>query len=144
MPLSTKLVAIAASTLVLGSGAGIAIAASQGQSTPPVIAQPAVADTAIRIWADNTTHVVRLNEATVATALAAANIQLSETDRVTPALDTPLNGDKVVSVIRVNVTQETQLIALDFSSTQVKDESLAKGKKKVKTKGEQGTREDVV
>ncbi|MBK8461610.1 MAG: transglycosylase family protein [Nigerium sp.] len=144
MPLSTKLVAIAASTLVLGSGVGIAIASTQGQQTPPVIAQPAIADTAIRIWADNTTHVVRLNEPTVATALAAAHIQLSETDRVTPALDTALNGDKVVSVIRVDVAQETQQVALEFSSTQVKDETLAKGKKKVKTKGEEGVREDVV
>lgn len=144
VPLSTKLVAIAASTLVLGGGVGMAVANPQAHTAPPVVAQPAAADTAIRIWADNTTHVARLSQPTVATALAAAHIQLSETDRVTPSLDTPLNGDKVVSVIRVNVAQETQVVALDFSSTQVKDDSLAKGTKKVKTKGQQGTREDVV
>ena len=145
MPISTKLVAVAASAAVLVTGAGVAIGATQGQpATVATIAQPAPATTDIRVWADNTTHWLNLTEPTVSQAIAAAGIKLGNLDRVSPAIGTVLNDGDTITVQRVTVTRETKVVTLEFPTTEVKDPSLAKGQRKVKTEGVNGTREDAV
>ena len=145
MPISTKLVAVAASAAVLVTGAGVAIGATQGQpATVATVAQPAPVTTDIRVWADNTTHWLNLTEPTVSQAIAAAGVKLGNLDRVSPAIGTVLKAGDTITVQRVAVTSETKVVTLEFPTTEVKDPSLAKGQRKVKTEGVNGTREDVV
>lgn len=145
MPISTKLVAVAASAAVLLTGAGVAIGATQNQpATVAAIAEPAVVNTEVRVWADNATHLVSLPNPTVAAALESAGVTLGEQDRVSPALSTTLTLGDTVTVSRVSVTRETTVVTLTFPTTEVKDAKLAKGERKVQTKGAEGTREDVV
>ena len=145
MPISTKLVAVAASAAVLVTGAGVAIGATQSQpATIAAFAQPAVVTTDVRVWADNTTYWLSLTEPTVTEALASAGLTLGEHDRVSPAPETVLAAGDTVTVSRVTITQETKVTTLEFATTEVKDTTLAKGEQKVKTEGVNGTREDVV
>ncbi len=145
MPISTKLIAVAASAAVLVTGAGVAIGATQNQpAVVATIAEPAVVDTEVRVWADNATHLVSLPNPTVAAALEAAGVTLGEQDRVSPDPTTALTLGDVVTVSRVSVARETQVVTLAFPTTEVKDAKLARGERKVTTKGAEGTREDVV
>ncbi len=145
MPISTKLIAVAASAAVLVTGAGVAINATTSQpATVATIAQPVVLTTEVRVWADNTTYSISLPTPTVTEALAAAGITLGEQDRVTPELSATLATGDTVTVSRVATTRETKVVTLDFPTTEVKDSKLAKGERKVTTKGVNGTREDVI
>ena len=146
MPISTKLVAVAASAAVLMTGAGAAIGATQSQPAPIAAAAiaPVVTETEVRVWADNATTLVSLTHPTVAAALEAAGVTLGEHDRVSPTLDRALTFGDTVMVSRVTVTQETRTATLAFVTTEVKDETLAKGERRVKTKGVNGIREDVI
>ena len=145
MPISTKLVAVAASAAVLMTGAGVAIGATQSQTAPITAAAIApVPETEIRVWADNATTTVSLPNPSVATAIEAAGVVLGEQDRVSPDWRTVLSAGDTVTIQRVSITQETKVVALEFATTEVKDETLAKGERKVKTKGVNGSREDVV
>ena len=145
MPITTKLVAVAASAAVLVAGAGVAIGATQGQSTTvATLAQPAAINTEVRVWADNTTYWLTLPNPTVADALAAAGVTLGESDRVAPSRMSPLGPGDIVTVSRVAITEETQVVTLEFPTTEVKDKKLPKGERKVTTEGVNGTREDVV
>lgn len=145
MPISTKLVALAASAAVLATGAGVAVASTPAfQPAAVATATPGPVAAEVRVWADDTTHLVSLTGPTVASALAAADVTLAENDRVYPALETPLTLGDVVTVKRVTVTEETREVALEFATTTIKDSSLAKGEKKVKTKGADGVRTDTV
>ncbi|MFP5415824.1 MAG: transglycosylase family protein [Actinomycetes bacterium] len=144
MPISTKLVALVASAAVLATGGTAAVVSAT--AAPTAIVARAVSgpvSTEVSVWVDNTTHLVSVPEPTVAKALAAANITLSATDRVSPSLETPLSAGDVVTVNRVAVAQETTEVVLEFATTSIKDSSLAKGEKKVKTQGSNGSRTDV-
>ncbi|QIK71413.1 DUF348 domain-containing protein [Propioniciclava coleopterorum] len=148
MPLSPKLIAVATSAAVLIAGGATAVAAST-QPAPQVTAVPAaLIETPqaieVLVWADGGAKRVSITDATVASALAAAELTLGEHDRVSPALGSQLTVGDSIKVSRVSVSQETQQVTLEFASTQVQDATLAKGETKVKTKGVAGLREDVV
>ena len=146
MPISTKLVAVFASAAVLATGAGVAIGATQSQPTPvaAAVAAPVPVSTEVRVWVDNTTHLVSLTEPTTEAALKVAGIHLGVHDRVSPALTASLTVGDTVTVNRVEVTQETKTVTLEFAKTEVKDSKLTKGERKLKTKGVNGLREDVI
>ncbi len=147
MLISRKLVAVAASAAVLvGGTTAVTFVSSQSTSAPAVaVATPSTPpSTEVRVWADNVSYLVSLEGPTVAAALQAAQVTLSESDRVSPSLEATLTAGDVVTVSRVSVTQASSVVTLAFATTEVKDSSLAKGEKKVKTKGVNGERTDVV
>ncbi|MDO5533834.1 MAG: transglycosylase family protein [Propionibacteriaceae bacterium] len=145
MPISPKLVAVAASAAVLVTGTGLAVGANQaGQQTVAAVAVPAPpTELEIHVRADDAAHTATLSHPTVGAALGAAGVSVGQHDRVSPAFGTFLADGEIVTVTRAEVTHETTIVPLAFTTTEVKDSSLAKGERKVKTEGAEGTREDV-
>ncbi len=148
MPFSPKLIAVAASAAVLVASGATAVAVgaparSRGHRRPGrPFETPASVE--VLVWVDGAAKRVASAEGTVAASLSAAEVSLGEHDRVSPALGSQLTVGDSVTVTRVSVTEETTQVALDFTTSQVNDPTLAKGKTKIKTKGVAGVREDVV
>ena len=139
MPFSNKLIAVTASAAVLVGG-GITLAVTT-PSTPvaPLAAVPApVARESVTVTADGSSTVVEVAQLSVASALVGAGIELRAADRVVPALGSTLAAGDTVTVERVSTMRWTRSVPLSFTSTNVNDPTLAKGKTKVKTEGVAG------
>jgi hypothetical protein len=148
VPFSPKLIAVAASAAVLVASGATAVAVGS-QPAPettavPVAAFETPASVEVLVWVDGAAKRVASAEGTVAASLSAAEVSLGEHDRVSPALGSQLTVGDSVTVTRVSVTEETTQVALDFTTSQVNDPTLEKGKTRIKTKGVAGVREDVV
>lgn len=84
-------------------------------------------------------HIVKYTTAgTVGEALQELNVPLQNADRVTPAIDTPIQGGMKVAVVRVRsqIVETKQKIA--FTVVKKADTKLEKGKQKVVTTGKEG------
>lgn len=92
----------------------------------------------VTVVADGETRQVWSTSTTVADFLKTQHIKLNEYDRVTPALEAELKSDEVVKVIRVEKVTDVVETPIPYSVVMKKDTKLAKGKKKVVQKGQQG------
>ncbi len=89
---------------------------------------------------DGTTSTISSYASSIAGALADAGVSVSSTDRVSPGITENLTDGQKVSVQRVVVTQASTTAAIPFTSTTVKDATVAKGTTKVTTKGVDGVK----
>jgi uncharacterized protein YabE (DUF348 family) len=78
---------------------------------------------------------------TVESAIKEAEILVGSKDRVEPAMDSKLQDDMQVSVIRVEEKLISQKVQMEFTNEVKKNESLAKGLVNVVKKGQQGQKE---
>ena len=97
-----------------------------------------------RITVDGGDHVVRMKAGTVADALALAGVRIRGRDRVTPALDTVLEGDDTsITVTRHDHRRVVEEVALPFDEQVVETEELFEGEREVVEEGAEGLRHDV-
>ncbi|RRD48580.1 septal ring lytic transglycosylase RlpA family protein [Arachnia propionica] len=77
---------------------------------------------------------------TVADVLGEAGVTPDEDDIVTPAADTVLTEGLEISVVVVTQSTSTKEVEIPFEKAEEESADLAKGKKKVKTKGANGVK----
>ena len=83
-------------------------------------------------------EIITTTKKTIRETFEEAGVSLRGEDRVEPELDSPIVQDMTVNVYRVAFQEITVDKEIPFSSREVSDSSLAKGKTQVKTKGENG------
>ena len=92
---------------------------------------------------DGNIEIITTTKKTIREAFEEAGVLVSDSDRVEPGLDTFVESDMSVSVFRVS----SELITIDteipFTTKEVADSSLAKGKTKVKVRGVNGLKRTV-
>lgn len=93
---------------------------------------------AVSLTADGETTSHLLTGGTVGELLQAAGITLGENDTVSPGADTQLAAGLQVVVQRVEYKTEVKTETLPYTTKTVNDSSLARGKTKTVTKGENG------
>jgi uncharacterized protein YabE (DUF348 family) len=94
----------------------------------------------VTVTHDGTTSTLSSYATSVAGALSDAGVSVSSTDRVSPGITENLTDGQTVTVQRVVVTQASTTAAIPFTSTTVKDATIAKGTQKVTTQGVAGVR----
>ncbi len=94
----------------------------------------------VTITHDGTTSTISSFANSVAGALNDAGVSVSSTDRVSPGITENLTDGQTVTVQRVVVTQASTTAAIPFTSTTVKDATIAKGTQKVTTQGVAGVK----
>jgi len=87
---------------------------------------------------DGNVEIITTTKKTVREAFEEAGVTVTLTDRVEPSLDEPITEDMHVNVFRVLEEQITVDKEIPFSSKEVSDKSLKKGKTQIKTKGQNG------
>ena len=92
----------------------------------------------VTLSADGTSTKYALTNGTVADLLANAGVVLGKDDYTEPSLDTRLTKDLTVKVKRVEYKTEEKTKTIAFKTKETKDSTLARGKTKVVTKGENG------
>ncbi|MFV0451608.1 MAG: transglycosylase family protein [Propioniciclava sp.] len=142
MPFTNKLAAVASSAAILAAG-GAAVAVSAAASASPApsvsVATPSPQpEHSITVKVDNASTDVRVDNASVASALVAAGVELGADDRVSPKLGAELSDGDTITVKRVSTTQWTRTKKVAFTTTKVNDSSLLRGTTKVKTAGVKG------
>lgn len=90
------------------------------------------------IWADGEWSEVTTTAADVQSLLNEVGIQLDGNDRVSPKLTAALSEGAEVTVQRVEVSEVSEDVAIDYQSHRTDDSSLAKGSTKVTTEGTNG------
>lgn len=93
---------------------------------------------AVSLIADGKTSSYLVTDGTVADLLATAGIALGEDDTVTPSVDTQLKAGLQIIVQRVEYKTEVKTETLKYTTKTISDSSLARGKTKTVTKGENG------
>ncbi|MGV8847922.1 MAG: transglycosylase family protein [Propionibacteriaceae bacterium] len=94
----------------------------------------------VTVTHDGTTSTISSYANSVAGALSDAGVSVSSTDRVSPGITDNLADGQTVTIQRVVVTQASTTAAIPFTSTTVKDATIAKGTQKVTTKGVDGVK----
>jgi len=112
------------STPITGDGVAIVV------NTPKLVS----------ITADGQTTSLQTTSGTVGSLLAARGVTLDSNDRVSPDLATPLVDGLNIVVQRVTTTQETVTVPVPFTTQQVVNASLAKGKTQIQTQGVNGSK----
>ena len=87
---------------------------------------------------DGNIEIITTTKKTIRETFEEAGVSLGGEDRVEPELDSVIVQDMTVNVYRVAFQEITVDKEIPFGSREVSDSSLAKGKTKVKTKGENG------
>ncbi|MBQ9531332.1 MAG: G5 domain-containing protein [Eubacterium sp.] len=82
-----------------------------------------------------------LTQGTVSDLLSLAGITLGEDDYTKPAADKELKAGMKVKVYRVEYKEETREEVIKYSTKKIKDKNLLETKKKVITKGENGSKD---
>lgn len=95
----------------------------------------------VTIHSDGKEAVLLTTAPDVKSALGEAQIQLGEKDRVEPALDTAINGNIKIDVIRVEEKIVKQEMKMDFTNQVNKSDKLDKGIVTVVKKGSSGLKE---
>lgn len=95
----------------------------------------------ITIKADGNDIVLMTTAPDVKTALAEAQVQLGEKDRVSPAPDTVIKGNTIIDVIRVEEKIVKQEMKMDFTNEVTKSDKIDKGLVRVVKKGVPGLKE---
>ncbi len=92
----------------------------------------------VKINADGEEKTVKTISRTVADLIKEQKIVLDEDDEVSPSLDSVLEADMVVDVLRVEyVTRETEE-TVEYKTETVKSSAMAKGTQKITKNGENG------
>lgn len=92
---------------------------------------------------DGTVEIVTTTKKTVREAFNEAGVSVNDADRVEPSLDETITDDMHVNVYRVLQKQITVDEEIPFTSKEVSDSSLKKGKTTIKTKGQNGLKRAV-
>ena len=92
----------------------------------------------IQIKVDGQQIEVRSAAATIAELLNAQKIKLAGDDRVDPGLDQHPTEGMVITVQRVQITEETVNERIDYKTVETKDPELAAGTTKVTSPGKEG------
>ena len=87
---------------------------------------------------DGNIEIITTTKKTVREAFEEAGVSLGENDRVEPELDSYVEENMNVSVYRVAYQEISVDSEIPFTSREVSDSSLAKGKTRIKTKGANG------
>jgi resuscitation-promoting factor RpfB len=91
---------------------------------------------------DGTSSTLSTFSSTVAGALYNAGVTVNVSDRVSPEITDPLADGQTITVKRVVITSAQTTEAIAFTSSTVKDATVAKGTSKVTTKGVDGVKTD--
>ena len=94
----------------------------------------------VTVTHDGTSSRVTTFASTVAGALYDAGVTVNVPDRVTPEITDPLTDGETITLKRVVVTSTQTTEPVAYTSTTVKDATIAKGTTKVTTKGVDGVR----
>ncbi len=89
---------------------------------------------------DGTTSTLTTFSSTVAGALYDAGVSINVTDRVSPEITDPLADAQTITVKRVVITSAQTTEPIVFTSSNVKDATIAKGTQKVTTPGANGVK----
>lgn len=87
---------------------------------------------------DGNVEIITTTKKTVREAFEEAGVSINAADRVEPSLDEVISEDMHVNVYRVLEQQITVDEEIPFTSKEVSDKTLQKGKTKIKTKGQNG------
>lgn len=87
---------------------------------------------------DGNVEIITTTKKTVREAFEEAGVSVDITDRVEPSLDAEILEDMQVNVFRVAERTVTVDKEIPFTSKEVSDSSLKKGKTSIKTKGQNG------
>jgi uncharacterized protein YabE (DUF348 family) len=91
---------------------------------------------------DGTSSTLSTYASTVAGALYGAGVSVSVTDRVSPEITDGLTDGQTVTVKRVVITSAETTEPIAFTTTALRDATVAKGTTKVTTKGVDGVKTD--
>ena len=94
----------------------------------------------VSISHDGTTSSVTTFSSTVAGALYDAGVTVNVPDRVTPEITDPVTDGQTITLKRVVITSAQTTEPIAFTSTTVKDGTVAKGTTKVTTQGANGVK----
>jgi uncharacterized protein YabE (DUF348 family)/3D (Asp-Asp-Asp) domain-containing protein len=94
----------------------------------------------IQLTADGKTKTMYTTGKTVESALKDLNITIGNEDKVLPSLYTEVSDYAPIKIVRVKKEQESQTVAIAFSTEQKSDSSLLKGKEKTIQEGKAGTK----
>ena len=89
---------------------------------------------------DGTTSTLTTFSSTVAGALYDAGVSVTATDRVSPEITDPLADTETITMHRVVVTSAETTEPMAYTSSTVKDATIAKGTQKVTTPGVNGVK----
>jgi uncharacterized protein YabE (DUF348 family) len=89
---------------------------------------------------DGTTSTLTTFSSTVAGALYDAGVSVTATDRVSPEITDPLADTETITMHRVVVTSAQTTEPMAYTSSTVKDATIAKGTQKVTTPGANGVK----
>jgi uncharacterized protein YabE (DUF348 family) len=89
---------------------------------------------------DGTTSTLTTFSSTVAGALYDAGVSINVADRVSPEITDPLADAQTITVKRVVITSAQTTEPIVFTSSNVKDATIAKGTQKVTTPGANGVK----
>jgi len=92
----------------------------------------------VTIKADGKQEVTYTTEDTVGGVIRSLNIQLSDHDRITPAMNSPLEEGMTVAVVRVRKEVTETKYPIAFKVVEQKSKDLETGKQKVVTAGKNG------
>ena len=90
---------------------------------------------------DETSEKLAVVRGTVADIIAQAGITLGEEDYTEPALTAPLEAGMEINVYRVTYKDVTEEETVAYNTTEVEDDTLYQGTKKVDTEGVDGTKQ---
>lgn len=90
------------------------------------------------VKADGKTSTVYTTERTVQAAVEELNISIRSQDKVTPALQTKLDAEQTVTVVRVDTRVSETEHKVPFSIVKKKDPTLESGKEKLVQTGKEG------
>jgi len=94
----------------------------------------------VNVTADGESHRLLVKEGDVASALKAASIELGEEDLVDTDLTGSVSEGQEITVSRVTYEEETKTETVDYTTKEVKSDSLYTGETKVQTEGVEGER----
>jgi uncharacterized protein YabE (DUF348 family) len=89
---------------------------------------------------DGTTSTLTTFSSTVAGALYDAGVSINVADQVSPEITDPLADSQTITVKRVVITSAQTTEPITFTSSNVKDATIAKGTQKVTTPGANGVK----
>ncbi|HLR53380.1 MAG TPA: ubiquitin-like domain-containing protein [Pseudogracilibacillus sp.] len=81
---------------------------------------------------------IHTTEDTVKDLLKEQDVDYKKSDKIEPGLDTDLKEDMEINVIHVEKKEETEKETLSYDTVEKEDDSLLKGKEKVKEEGQKG------
>lgn len=90
---------------------------------------------------DGNIEIITTTKKTVREAFEEAGVYVSQTDRIEPSADTVVSDDLNVCVYRVKQQTITVDSEIPFTTREVSDSSLEKGKTKIKVKGANGLKQ---